>query len=141
MHLAPLVSIAQTDVNAWLGEVSPGVILAGLFVFGLPTLIASVNGVLAIVKHFKKDPPAHEVYATKSELTSLESRITQQLATAAKNTVDLESRINTQLNQGETLFNSIRAELSHVAERTAELKGVVTMLKEAMASAKRNTRS
>lgn len=129
------------DVNAWLGNVSPAVIIAGLVVFGLPTAIASINGVLAIIKHFRKDPPAHEVFATKHELTALETRIAQQLATAASNTAALEARITQQLNQGEVLFQSIQRELGAVAERTAELRGIVSTLRETMAQLKQRPRA
>jgi hypothetical protein len=139
--LAYSLLTAQTDVNAWLGEVSPAVIIAGLVVFGLPTAIASVNGVLAIVKHFKQAPPAHEVYATKAEMTALENRIAAKLAEAATASAALESRITQQLIQGEVLFQSIQRELGVVAERTAELRGVVSTLRETMASVKRNVRS
>jgi hypothetical protein len=132
--------LATVDVNAWLGNVSPAVIVAGLIVFGLPTAIASINGVLAIVKHFKKDPPVHEVYATKTELTALETRLHTQLANAATQTAALEARITQQLNQGEVLFASIQRELGVVAERTAELRGIVSTLRETMASIKRTGR-
>jgi hypothetical protein len=132
--------IAETDVNAWLGSVSPAVIITGLFVFGLPTIVATINGILAIWKHFKNDPPIHKVFATKEEVAALETRIAQQLANAASSTAALEYRITQQLNQGELLFNSIQKELHAVAERSAELRGVVSTLRETMASLKRPTR-
>jgi hypothetical protein len=124
--------LAQTDVNAWLGDVSPAVIIVGLLVFGLPTVIASANGVLAIIKHFRKDPPAHEVYATKADVIALESRVAAQLTSAASASAALEHRITQQLNQGEILFQSIQRELAHVAERTAELRGIVSTLRDVM---------
>lgn len=129
------------DVSAWLGAVSPGVIIAGLIVFGLPTAIASINGVLAIIKHFRKDPPAHEVFATKTELSGLEARILSQLNVHAQNSAALEERITRQLETGERLFQSIQRELSTVSERTAELRGVVSTLRETMAQLKQRPRS
>jgi hypothetical protein len=130
---SPLSSI---DVNAWLGDVSPAVIIVGLIVFGLPTMIASINGVLAIIKHFRKDPPAHEVFATKVELSAVEQRLANQLKTHAAQSEALEQRLTRQLEQGERLFQSIQKELGDVAERTAELRGVVSTLRETIASLK-----
>ena len=96
----------------YLNNAGPLPILIGLFVLGIPTILASLLALLNIRNHFKKTPPDHETYATKKELA------------------DVEKRLNTQLADGATLFQSIQRELATIAAQTAETRGYLKSLSE-----------
>lgn len=116
--------LASVPVDSYFSDVSPGVILAGLIFLGLPTIIGSINGLLSIFAHFKKTPPDHATYATKSELTKVEE-------TLAHSVEALEGRITAELATGQTLFNSIQKQLQTIGEQTAEVRGFVRALADA----------
>lgn len=114
-------------------------VLIALVVGVLPVIISTFNALLSIIAWFRKSPPVHEVYATKAELRAMEGRIVSQIQEHGSNTDEVEERLDGkitaieerlvhQLDQGQTLFNSIQKELNSLAQATAELRGRVSSL-------------
>jgi len=97
----------STNTSSFFSLRSPELILV-VAVLGLIALVPVINGILSIIKFFRSEPPAHEVYAAKLELAQIEERLSKEVAQvesrlpkdyATKNDLDhLERRLSNDLS-------------------------------------------
>jgi len=113
---------------------SPGVLIAGGIMLCTLIAIPAFKGLLDIISWFRGSPSAADKFATKKELEAVEQRIAdaaternrQLLDTIARSEarmIDIDTRINHQLDQGQTLFTSLQREMSSINAAVAELRG------------------
>jgi hypothetical protein len=108
-----------------------------LLVLGaVPTVIASVNGILSIIKWFKPDPPAHKEYATKAEVTgvqgalkaeiaSVETRIKDQLNRTGCDIADIEKSLGEFTERSDRYREGLNHELKSIARQMGEVHGLL----------------
>jgi len=129
LPLPPFTLAVVVDLPA-----SPGVVVLGALVLALPVVISTLNGLISIIRSFRKTPPDHEHYATKDELAALEERIADaaternrvlmsNMARGEQRLTEIRGEIGHQLDQGQTLFNSMSREIHSLAVAIAELRG------------------
>lgn len=94
MMLALSLLLAQSPSPAFPAEA----IWIGVVVVVLMALAAALNHVTATVERFKTKPEAHKVYASKEDVTALESRMRSEV-TAADARSEARARENRDLIQ------------------------------------------
>lgn len=113
---------------------SPGVLIAGGIMLCTLIAIPAFKGLLDIISWFRGTPSAADKFATKDELRAVEQRIADAASTRNRSLLDsiarsesrmieIDTRINHQLDQGQALFTSLQREMASNAAAVAELRG------------------
>jgi hypothetical protein len=116
--IAPLLAVAADSPPVFTLPIDSPVFWLGTLVLAVPTVIASINGFLSILKYFKADPPDHAVYATKKELESQKNMLLGAIN-------DHSTRIEKRLDEADHKRDGLNSELKQIHAQLGRIFGLL----------------